>query len=110
MAAAMKGLVKPAGEPGFVLADVPIPAIGPTDVLIRVEKVGICGTDQHIYAWDNWAQARVKPPLVVGHEFMGRVAAVGDAVRSVKVGERVSAEGHIADLTCLLCRTGHAHL
>jgi threonine 3-dehydrogenase len=110
MAAAMKALVKPAGEPGFVLADVPIPAIGPTDVLIRVEKAGICGTDQHIYAWDNWAQARVKPPLVVGHEFMGRVAAVGDAVRSVKVGERVSAEGHIADLTCLLCRTGQAHL
>jgi threonine 3-dehydrogenase len=110
MAAAMKALVKPAGEPGFVLAEVPIPAIGPTDVLIRVEKAGICGTDQHIYAWDNWAQARVKPPLVVGHEFMGRVAAVGDAVRSVSVGERVSAEGHIADLTCLLCRTGQAHL
>ncbi len=110
MAAAMKALVKPAGEPGFILADVPIPAIGPTDVLIRVEKAGICGTDQHIYAWDNWAQARVKPPLVVGHEFMGRVAAVGDAVRSVQVGERVSAEGHIADLTCLLCRTGQAHL
>ena len=92
--------------PGFRLAEVPIPSIGPTDVLIAVEKAGLCGTDYHIYAWDAWAQHRIKPPLVVGHEFMGTVAAIGDAVRSVHVGERVSAEGHIADLTCLLCRTG----
>jgi threonine 3-dehydrogenase len=106
----MKALVKPGPGPGFRLVEVPIPAIGPTDVLIRVEKAGLCGTDHHIYDWDAWAQSRIKPPLVVGHEFMGTVAAIGDAVRSVHVGERVSAEGHVVDLTCLLCRTGNAHI
>jgi threonine 3-dehydrogenase len=106
----MMALIKPGPEPGFRLAEVPIPQIGPTDVLIRVEKAGLCGTDHHIYAWDAWAQHRIKPPIVVGHEFMGTVAAVGDAVHSVRIGERVSAEGHIADLTCLLCRTGNAHI
>jgi threonine 3-dehydrogenase len=110
MSSTMRALVKSEPGRGFRLADVPIPALGPSDVLIHVEKAGLCGTDHHIYAWDGWAQHRVKPPLVVGHEFMGTVAAVGDAVRSVRVGERVSAEGHIADLTCLLCRTGQAHI
>jgi threonine 3-dehydrogenase len=106
----MKALSKLGPQPGFTLTDVPVPEIGPTDVLIHVEKAGVCGTDQHIYGWDSWAQARVKPPLVVGHEFMGTVAAVGDAVHAVRVGDRVSAEGHIVDLTCLLCRTGQAHI
>ena len=106
----MKALSKLRPERGFVMNEVPVPSLGPTDVLIRVEKVGLCGTDHHIYAWDKWAQQRVKPPLVIGHEFMGTVAAVGSAVRSVQIGERVSAEGHIADLTCLLCRTGEAHI
>ena len=106
----MRALVKPGPEPGFLLTEVPVPSIGPTDVLIRVEKAGVCGTDLHIYNWDSWAQQRIKPPLVVGHEFMGTVAATGDAVRAVRVGERVSAEGHIVDLTCLLCRTGQAHI
>ena len=92
------------------LPRVPIPEIGPTDVLIRVEKAGVCGTDYHIYSWDKWAQNRIHPPLVVGHEFMGIVHAVGSAVRAVVVGDRVSAEGHIADLTCVLCRTGQAHI
>lgn len=108
--ASMKALVKRTLDPGFVLADVPIPQIGPTDVLIRVEKAGVCGTDLHIYSSDKWARERVRPPLVVGHEFMGTVAAVGDAVRLVRAGERVSAEGHVADLTCYLCRTGEAHI
>ena len=110
MSRSMRALLKLEPGRGFELADVPIPAIGPSDVLIRVEKAGLCGTDHHIYAWDTWAQQRVKPPLVVGHEFMGTVAAVGEAVRAVRVGERVSGEGHIADLTCLLCRTGQAHI
>jgi threonine 3-dehydrogenase len=110
MASTMKALVKPSPAPGFELAEVPIPSIGPTDVLIRVEKAGVCGTDAHIYGWDKWAQARVKPPLVIGHEFMGTVEAVGDAVTSIVPGDRVSAEGHIADLTCVLCRTGQAHI
>lgn len=106
----MRALCKTKPEPGFDVRDVPIPPIGPTDVLIRVEKAGICGTDAHIYEWDKWAQDRVHPPLVIGHEFMGRVAAVGAAVRGVAVGDRVSAEGHIADLTCVLCRTGEEYI
>jgi len=110
MTSSMRALVKPNAEPGFLLADVPVPEIGAGELLVRVEKAGLCGTDHHIYDWDAWAQHRVKPPLVVGHEFMGTVAAVGSAVRSVRIGERVSAEGHIADLTCLLCRTGQAHI
>ena len=110
MSSSMKALVKSAPAPGFLLTEVPVPDIGPGDVLIRVEKAGLCGTDHHIYVWDNWAQQRIKPPLVVGHEFMGTVAAVGSEVRSIRIGERVSAEGHIADLTCLLCRIGQAHI
>lgn len=110
MAKTMRALSKVRPEPGFVLNEVPVPSIGPTDVLIKIEKAGICGTDYHIFAWDHWAQARVRPPCIVGHEFMGHVAEVGTAVHSVRVGDRVSAEGHIADLTCLLCRTGQAHI
>jgi threonine 3-dehydrogenase len=106
----MKALRKLTPGPGFTKVDVPIPEIGPTDVLISVEKVGVCGTDQHIYEWDKWAQARVKPPCTIGHEFMGTVTEIGNAVRGVKVGDRVSAEGHIVDLTCLLCRTGQEHI
>jgi threonine 3-dehydrogenase len=110
MASTMQALCKVKPEAGFVLQEVPIPEIGPTDVLIQVEKAGVCGTDLHIYSWDKWAQQRVHPPLVIGHEFMGRVVAIGDAVHAVAVGDRVSAEGHIADLTCVLCRTGNAHI
>jgi len=94
----------------MVLKDVATPNIGPTDVLIRVLKAGICGTDGHIWNWDRWSQARIKPPLVVGHEFMGVVSEVGSAVRAVKTGDRVSAEGHISCGTCLLCRTGQAFI
>ena len=110
MSKTMRALVKPGATPGFVLTDVPVPHFGAGDALIRVEKAGLCGTDHHIYAWDAWAQRRVAPPLVVGHEFMGTVAAVGSEVRSIRVGERVAGEGHVADLTCLLCRTGQAHI
>lgn len=106
----MRALRKTKPESGFVLEEVPVPQLGPSDVLIRVEKAGVCGTDAHIYSWDKWAQNRIKPPLIIGHEFMGTVAAVGDAVRMVAVGDRVSAEGHIADETCFLCRTGEAHI
>lgn len=106
----MRALRKVASEPGFVMQEVPVPSIGPTDVLIRIDKVGICGTDYHIYVWDRWAQERVHPPCIIGHEFMGYVEAVGAAVRAVRVGDRVSGEGHIADLTCFLCRTGQAHI
>lgn len=106
----MRAVCKTAPAPGFQTCEVPTPAIGPSDVLIRVEKAGICGSDYHIYSWDKWAQSRVKPPVVMGHEFMGTVATIGENVRTVATGDRVSAEGHIADGTCLLCRTGQAHL
>lgn len=106
----MRALCKTAPKPGLELREIPVPEPGPSEVLIRVQKAGVCGTDQHIYHWDPWAQHRVRPPLVVGHEFMGTVAAVGSAVRMAAPGDRVSAEGHVADGTCFLCRTGEAHV
>jgi threonine 3-dehydrogenase len=106
----MRALRKAVGAPGFTLEHIPVPEIGPSDVLIQVKTVGLCGTDLHIYGWDHWAQRRVKPPLTIGHEFMGVVAAVGAAVRAFAVGDRVSAEGHLACGVCRLCRTGQAHI
>lgn len=106
----MRALVKAAAGPGFTLTTVPVPEIGPRDVLIRVQKAAICGTDVHIYEWDEWAAGRVKPGTVIGHEFMGRVAAVGSAVNSIAVGDRVSGEGHIGCGQCYACRTGQGHI
>ncbi len=106
----MRAVRKMEPKPGLILCEVPIPSVGASEVLIRVEKAGICGTDQHIYNWDKWAQSRVKPPRIVGHEFMGTVSEVGAAVASIAVGERVCAEGHITCGVCLLCRTGEAHI
>ena len=106
----MKALVKAAAEPGFVLKDVPEPTIRDDEVLIRVRRAGVCGTDVHIYEWDAWAQGRCKPPFVVGHEFAGDVVQVGRLVTDVREGDRVTAEGHIVDGRCLLCRTGNAHV
>ena len=106
----MRALVKTVPGPEMELTDVREPEMGPTDVRIRVLKAGICGTDGHIWNWDKWSQARVKPPLIIGHEFMGTVAEVGSAVRSIRVGDRVSAEGHISCGACLLCRTGQAFI
>src|SRR5437879_13663550 len=88
----------------------PIPSPGPTEVLIRVNVASICGTDVHIYDWDAWAQARIKVPLVQGHEFSGYVEKVGSDVKGLKRGDYVSAEGHVADGTCYMCRTGNAHV
>ena len=106
----MKALVKASAGPGFVLKDVPEPRIRDDEVLIRVRRAGVCGTDVHIYDWDAWAQGRVRPPIVVGHEFAGEVAQVGRLVTDVREGDRVTAEGHIVDGRCLLCRTGNAHV
>src|ERR1035437_3498531 len=106
----MRALRKVSAGPGFTLEHVPVPSIGRNEVLIRVKTVGLCGTDLHIYTWDHWAQRRVKPPLTIGHEFMGEVAAIGNAVKGVQVGDRVSAEGHIACGVCRLCRTGEADI
>jgi threonine 3-dehydrogenase len=106
----MKALVKATAAPGFELRDVPVPTIRDDEVLIRVRRAGVCGTDVHIHEWDDWAQGRCKPPFTVGHEFAGEVAEVGSLVTEVKVGARVTAEGHIVCGHCHLCRTGNAHV
>jgi len=106
----MKALVKETAGPGFVLKNVPVPTIRDDEVLIKVRRAGVCGTDVHIYEWDDWARGRVKPPIVVGHEFAGDVVEVGKLVTDVREGDRVTAEGHIVDGRCLLCRTGNAHV
>lgn len=106
----MKALVKPAAAPGMEMREVAVPSIGPTDVLIAVETASVCGTDLHIYHWDEWAQNRIKPPYTPGHEFCGTIAAVGELVRGLAVGDFVSAEMHIACGHCLQCRTGQAHV
>ena len=89
---------------------VPVPTIGPNDVLIKIKKTAICGTDLHIYNWDEWSQKTVPVPMVTGHEFFGIVEKIGSAVDSVKVGDRVSGEGHITCGHCRNCRAGRRHL
>ena len=107
----MKAIVKPAAGPGLVVTDVPQPTCGPADVLIRVHHAGVCGTDLHIADWDQWARGRIKPPLVLGHEFAGDVVEVGEAVRGeFAPGNLVTAEGHIVCGHCLQCRTGNGHI
>jgi threonine 3-dehydrogenase len=106
----MRALLKQSAEPGLVLTDVPDPVPGPTDVLIRVLKTGICGTDLHIEAWDDWAQNNITVPLVVGHEFVGEVVQLGVGVTDVHIGDVVSAEGHIVCGRCRNCRAGRRHL
>lgn len=107
----MKAIVKSLPEKGFQLQEIERPEICfHNDVLIRISAVGICGTDVHIYHWDEWAQSRIKTPLTAGHEFVGYVEAVGDGVQHVKIGDRVSAEGHITCNHCRFCRTGNGHI
>ncbi|MDT7788492.1 MAG: threonine 3-dehydrogenase [Pseudonocardiales bacterium] len=106
----MKALVKVAAGPGLELTDVPDPTPGPTDVLVRVLRTGICGTDLHIDSWDDWAAQNIKAPLTLGHEFVGEVAEVGASVTSVKVGDLVSGEGHLVCGTCRNCKAGRRHL
>jgi threonine 3-dehydrogenase len=110
MATTMQAVVKPEAAPGAEVRQVKIPAFGRTDVLVKVKVASICGTDLHIYNWDRWAQNRIHPPLIPGHEFCGEVAAFGDEVTSVKEGDFVSAEMHVACGKCLQCRTGEAHI
>jgi threonine 3-dehydrogenase len=96
--------------PGLDLVEVPVPEIRDDEVLVRVEAASICGTDLHIYKWDEWAQRRIKPPLTLGHEFAGTVAEIGPLVRQTKVGDYVSAESHVTCGVCVHCRTGRAHM
>ena len=106
----MSAVVKNEPKAGVEIREVPVPVIGPADVLVKVEVASICGTDLHIYNWDPWAQGRIAPPLVPGHEFCGHVAAIGSEVTSVKEGDFVSAEMHVACGKCLQCRTGQGHI
>jgi threonine 3-dehydrogenase len=106
----MLAVVKPKAAPGAEIREVETPGCGPTDVLVKVKVASICGTDLHIYEWDRWAQNRIHPPLIPGHEFCGEVVAYGDEVTSVREGDFVSAEMHVACGKCLQCRTGEAHI
>jgi threonine 3-dehydrogenase len=106
----MQALVKKKAEPGLWLDEVPVPEIGINDVLIRVLRTGICGTDLHIYEWDAWAQKAVPVPLVVGHEFVGRIVEVGANVKDFRPGEVVSGEGHVVCGHCRNCLAGRRHL
>lgn len=106
----MRALVKSRRESGLWMEDVPKPQVGPNDVLVKVQKTGICGTDIHIYNWDEWSQRTIKTPMHIGHEFMGVVAEVGSEVTGFKPGDRVSGEGHITCGNCRNCRAGKRHL
>ncbi len=110
MTQTMRALVKARPEKGIWMEEVPIPRPGANEVLIRVEKTAICGTDLHIYNWDAWSQRTIRPPLVIGHEFVGHIAELGPGVTGYAEGDRVSAEGHVVCGHCRNCRAGRPHL
>jgi len=106
----MKALVKASPEKGIWMQDVPMPKVGINDVLIKIKKTAICGTDLHIYKWDDWAQRTIKTPMTIGHEYMGEVVDMGSGVKNIKIGDRVTGEGHIACGYCRNCRRGKLHV
>jgi threonine 3-dehydrogenase len=106
----MQAVVKAKAAPGIELQEVPIPTPGPGQVLVKVQAASVCGTDLHIFNWDQWAQGRIHPPLIPGHEFAGVVAGKGRGVTTVKEGDLVSAEMHVACGKCMQCRIGEAHI
>ncbi|HET6797468.1 MAG TPA: L-threonine 3-dehydrogenase [Gemmatimonadales bacterium] len=109
----MRALVKESAGPGIVLREVAVPTCGPSEVQIRVQHAGVCGTDLHIWEWDSWASKRLKLPVIVGHEFAGRITQLGaeaDAAGVLAIGDLVTAEGHVVCGHCLQCRLGEAHL
>jgi threonine 3-dehydrogenase len=106
----MKALVKAKAERGIWMEDIEPPEVGHNDVLIRIKKTAICGTDIHIYQWDEWAQHTIRGPLTAGHEFCGEIVECGSEVKGFKIGDRVSAEGHITCGVCRNCRAGRRHL
>ena len=103
----MDAIVKPTAGPGLELRKVPVPSPGAGEVLIKVHKTAICGTDVHIYDWNDWSAAHVKPPMTIGHEYVGEIAELGDGVTGLHVGQRVSGEGHITCGHCRNCHTGN---
>lgn len=106
----MKSLVKAHREPGIWMQDTPKPEVGHNDLLIKIRKTAICGTDMHIYNWDDWSQKTIPVPMVVGHEYIGEVVGIGQEVAGFKLGDRVSGEGHITCGHCRNCRAGRRHL
>jgi threonine 3-dehydrogenase len=106
----MEALVKKERAPGLWLENVPVPEPGKNDVLIKIKKTSICGTDIHIYQWDEWSRKTISVPLVIGHEFVGEVVDIGENVHDVEVGERVSGEGHVVCGRCRNCLAGRRHL
>ncbi|BFM12378.1 L-threonine 3-dehydrogenase [Simiduia litorea] len=106
----MKALVKREAKVGLWLEDVPEPTVGPTDVLIKVKRTAICGTDLHIYKWDKWSQKTIKTPMVIGHEFVGEIVSVGSSVVDFEPGQIVSGEGHVVCGHCRNCMAGRRHL
>ena len=106
----MKALVKAQRGVGLWMEEVPVPQVGPKDILVKVKKTAICGTDLHIYKWDEWSQRTIKTPMTIGHEFVGEIVELGAEVKDWKVGERVSAEGHIVCGECRACKAGKRHL
>lgn len=106
----MKALVKKLPQPGLWMENVPEPVCGKNDVKIKIHKTAICGTDLHIYNWDEWSQNTIKTPLVIGHEYVGEIVEIGESVEHWKVGDLVSGEGHIVCGTCRNCLSGNGHL
>ena len=106
----MKALAKLKAEKGIWMIDVPVPEIGPEDVLVKINKTGICGTDVHIYNWDEWSQKTIPVPMITGHEFAGEIVELGSEVTNLKVGQRVSGEGHIVGMNSRASRAGKYHL
>ena len=106
----MKAVVKATAGPGAEIREVPVPVAGRGEVLLKVLRAGVCGTDLHIWNWDRWSEGRVKPPVTLGHEFVGEVVVLGEDVTNVRQGEIVSCESHVVCGTCLACRTGSGHV
>src|SRR4029077_1309494 len=105
----MQAVVKSKPEPGLWLEEVPVPQAGTDDVLIRVLKTSICGTDVHIYNWDEWAQQTIPVPMTIGHEFVGVIEKMGSNVKHLNIGDRISGEGHLVCSHCRSCRAGRRH-
>ena len=106
----MKALVKLKPERGIWMEEMPIPHVGINDVLVKIKKTAICGTDLHIYKWDEWSQRTIKTPMIIGHEYVGEIVEKGRGVKNLKVGDRVTGEGHIACGHCRNCRRGKLHV
>src|SRR5258706_1801600 len=106
----MKAVVKAGPGPGAEIRDVPVPVAGAGELLLRVLRAGVCGTDLHIVEWDRWSQGRLRPPVTLGHEFVGEIVELGAGVAGFGIGERVSCESHIVCHRCIACRTGNGHV